>query len=219
MMKPLFFYVTLSKLQECALTCRVAVPGLTLGTPKPADTLERHVLFIQSPKWHIAFIITGKNVKAEITVWHSLNKPCTTKHVCQEKHTNLRLQLSKKCSLQMSFFVIYCTQDIFINSPILLAMSVLFPLRCVTYILLWKWDHSEQIMPRNCLEKSCLELWGLKTTNTSSLLKKKQKNILFFDKYNLLQDAAATSALKKEHPFFFQGLKTNAFSWKDDPIF
>lgn len=65
-------------------------------------------------------------------------------------------------------------------------------------------------------EKNSLEFWGLKTTNTSSLLKK--KNILFFDKYDLLQDAAATSALKKEHSFFFQGLKTNGFSWKHDPI-
>lgn len=163
------------------------------------------------------FIITGKNLKSRNhcrNFWHSLNKPCTTKHVCQEKHTNLRLQLSNKCSLQMSFFVIYCTQDIFINSPILLAMIVLFPLSCMTYILLWKWDHSEQIMP--AWEKNSLEFWGLKTTNTSSLLKK--KNILFFDKYDLLQDAAATSALKKEHSFFFQGLKTNGFSWKHDPI-
>lgn len=163
------------------------------------------------------FIITGKNLKSRNhcrNFWRSLNKSCTTKHVCQEKHTNLRLQLSNKCSLQMSFFVIYCTQDIFINSPILLAMIVLFPLSCMTYILLWKWDHSEQIMPAR--EKNSLKFWGLKTTNTSSLLKK--KNILFFDKYDLLQDAAATSALKKEHSFFFQGSKTNGFSWKHDPI-
>lgn len=126
------------------------------------------------------FIITGKNLKSRNhcrNFWRSLNKSCTTKHVCQEKHTNLRLQLSNKCSLQMSFFVIYCTQDIFINSPILLAMIVLFPLSCMTYILLWKWDHSEQIMP--AWEKKQLGVLRVKD-NKYFLPLEKKKHIVFW---------------------------------------
>lgn len=126
------------------------------------------------------FIITGKNIKAEIIVglcnfWNSLNKPCITKHVCQEKHTNLRLQLSNKCSLQMSFFVIYCTQDIFINSPVLLVMIVLFPLSCMTYILLRKWANNAQKL----LGEKQLGVLRVKDNKYFLPLEKKKKTYCF----------------------------------------
>lgn len=62
------------------------------------------------------------------------------------------------------------------------------------------------------------QLGVLRVKDNKYFLPLEKKNILFFDKYDLLQDAAATSALKKEHSFFFQGSKTNGFSWKHDPI-